>query len=100
MNPEEIPQPSMVGDKPDVETFEGQFDVTKKNGVTLTINFKFEYPKGEGLVFWKVLSDFKIPDQTVLDHLMATGDESLLARAAQMGWRDYDEDDDYDEDED
>ena len=98
MKPEDIPQPVMVGDDPETETFAGQYDVTKKNGVKAVIKFTFEYPKGEGMVLWKVLSDFQIPDQAIFEHLMETGDASLLVRASEMS---NDEDDyDYDEDED
>lgn len=102
MSASDIPQPAMVGDKPDTEDFKGEFAITKKNGVELTIRFSFEYPEGEGMALWTVLRRMADGgmDQAIFEHLQDTGDASLLARAAQINTVIRDEDDDpYDDEE-
>lgn len=91
---DEIPQPPMVGDAPETARFTGRIDATKKNGVEVPVEFTFTYPRGEGMVLWHLIRQFseQVSDQMVFEHLMETGDSSLLARAAEMGAYDEEED--------
>lgn len=91
---DEIPQPAMVGDDPERDRFAGRIDATKSNGVEVPVEFTFTYPRGEGMVLWQLIRQFseRISDQVVFEHLMETGDSSLLARAAEMGAYDEEED--------
>ena len=86
MNTEQIPQPAMVGDDPERDTFSGDIEATKKNGVKVSVGFEFSYPRGEGMTLWHLIRAFseQISDQDIFDHLMSTGDASLLARAAEL----------------
>lgn len=108
MNPEDIPQPDMVGDH--TETYSGEIVATKKNGIKVPVKFEFTYPRGEGMTAMQVVNEFGdlAGGNNFLQHLINTGDDSLLAAAARMRdtddedeFEDYlDDEDDYDENED
>lgn len=102
MNPEDIPQPDMVGDH--TETYSGEVTATKKNGIEVPVRFEITYPRGEGMTAMQVVTEFGdiAGGQHFVQHLLNVGDDSLLAAAARMRDDEDDEleDDDYDENED